>query len=100
MAVYLYKPPTWRNPVPMEKGSALVVGVTTSTTVYRLNGTWYNVQSPGNDDPDLTLVDVEPRTGLLMYFNKPTVVPEELHDELLAVAPADSSWTEGSLTQL
>lgn len=93
MSVYLYKPPSWRNPAQFEK-SALVVGVTTSTTVYRIDGTWYNVQSPGNEVD----ADVDARTGLRLYFNKPTVVPGSLHDELAAIQPADVSWTEGSLT--
>lgn len=40
MAVYLYKPPSWRNPVQFD-GFALGY-VDTSTTVYRVNGVWYN----------------------------------------------------------
>ena len=99
MAVYLYTPPTWRNPVQFED-SALVAGVTTSTVVYRLNNTWYNVESLGIDNPVVADVDVDDRTGLRLLFIKPTVVPGSLHDELAAVEPANDSWTEGTLTLL
>lgn len=93
---YLYKPPTWRNVV-MLKGS-LRAGITTSTCVYRQNGVWHNVLSTGMDNP--VVADCDVVAGLLLFFTKPMVVPDELHDELAALEPADPSWTPGSLTLL
>lgn len=98
MAVYLYKPPTWRNPVPMR--GALIVGISTSTCVYRQGGVWHNVLSSGMDDPVVADVDVDADSGLRLFFTKPMVVPDSLYDGLLALEPADPSWTPGSLTLL
>ena len=111
MAVYLYRPPTWRN-VAIIEGS-LRYGVPTSTCVYRQGGVWHNIQDAGIDqpvvadcdvwvdpDPDLSLN--RPAPTLRLFFTKPMVVPGELHDELAAnaITPADPSWTPGSLTLL
>jgi hypothetical protein len=79
---------------------SLRYGVNTSTTVYRLNGQWFNVQDAGMDAPVITDVDVDAATGLRLYFTKPMVVPGSLHDELSAITPADPSWTPGTLTLL
>lgn len=92
---YLYTPPSWRNPVRM--GGALVPKVTTSTLVFRLGGVWHNQLTARMDDPIVANVDVDP-SGLLLFFVGPTVVPDSLYAELSAVAPADPSWTAGSLT--
>lgn len=105
MAVYLYKPPTWRNVFVFERGHALRAGITTSTCVYRIDGVWYNVQSPGMDDPVVADVDVwvDPSNAanqLRLFFVRPMVVPGALYDELAAITPADPSWTPGSLTLL
>lgn len=98
MSVYLYRPPTWRNATSLE--GALIVGVTTSTVVYRQEGEWFNVAVAGMDNPDPAQCDMDTRTGLRLFFDKPMVVPGSLHDELAAVEPADTSWTPGSLTLL
>lgn len=98
MSVYLYKPPTWRNVVPM--GGALNPGITTSTCVYRQDGVWHNVITAGMDNPVVTDCDVDAATGLRLFFTKPMVVPGSLHDELAAIEPAEDSWTPGSLTLL
>lgn len=94
---YLYWPPTWRDHVIM-RGS-LRTYVDSSTTVYRVGGQWFNVLTPGMDTPSLNSVDVDP-SGLVLYFNTPTPVPANLHDELAAVQPADPSWSPGSLIPL
>lgn len=99
MSVYLYAPPQWQN-VTVIAGMALRTKIPTSTTVYRLGGVWHNVLSPGMDQPVISDVDVDPDTGLRLYFTKPMVVPGSLHDELAALQPADPSWTPGSLTLL
>jgi hypothetical protein len=52
------------------------------------------------DAPVITDVDVDAASGLRLYFTKPMVVPGSLHDELLAITPADPSWTPGTLTLL
>lgn len=101
MSVYLYTPPSWRNPAPM--GGALVVGVRTSTCVYRVGGVWHNQMNAGMDNPVMANVDVIDIPGagsLRLFFTKPMVVPGSLHDELAAISPADPSWTPGSLTLL
>lgn len=98
MAVYLYTPPQWRNVQVME--GALRYGVLTSTVVYRQGGVWHNVMTAGVDNPVVADVDIEPRTGLRLFFTKPMVVPEDIHDELAALAPADPSWSAGVLTLL
>lgn len=98
MSVYLYRPPSWRNIVPM--GGPLNIGVTTSTVVWRQGGVWFNAMTAGIDSPVVASVDVDAGTGLRLFFNKPLVVPDTLHDELAALAPADPSWTPGSLTLL
>lgn len=95
---YLYKPPTWRNVATVER--SLRYGVTTSTVVYRQGGVWFNIQTAGVGSPDVAGVDVDAATGLRLFFTKPMVVPDSLHDELAAVQPADASWTPGSLTLL
>ena len=96
--VYLYTPPLYYRHQVMR--GALRYRISTSTTVYRLGGVWNNVLSPGISNPDPAACDVEPRTGLRLYFNKPVVVPVEIHDELAALEPADPTWTPGSLTLL
>lgn len=98
MAVYLYKPPTWRNQATIR--GALRYGVTTSTVVWRSGGVWFNSLEGGIDSPVDTAVDVDAATGLRLFFNKPMVIPGSLHDELAALQPADPSWTPGSLTLL
>lgn len=103
MSVYLYTPPTWRNYAVM--GGALRCSVNTSTCVYRQGGVWTNVQAPGMDLPVVSDVDiwVDPANAantLRLFFTKPMVVPGDLHDELLALQPADPSWTSGTLTLL
>lgn len=100
--VYLYTPPTWRNVVQLE--GALHCGITTSTCVYRQGGVWHNVITPGMDVFDLP-IDVwvdpgNPANTLTLLFTKPMVIPGDLYAELAALAPADPSWTAGSLTLL
>lgn len=95
-SVYLYTPPTWRNSIPME--GALVIGFPVSTLVYRLGGTWHNQLNGDPDNPVVADCDIESTTGLLLYFTTPVVVPDALHDELAALAPADPNWTPGVLT--
>ena len=93
---YLYSPPTWRNVALME--GALRYGVPTSTVVYRTGGVWHNVMTAGMDDPAKT-ADVD-SSGLVLFFTRPTVVPDSLFAEMSANAltPADSSWSVGTLT--
>lgn len=98
MSVYLYTPPTWRNPSVM--AGSLRCGVATSTVVYRLNGVWFNQMTAGMDQPVIKDCDIDEASGLRLFFNKPMVVPGSLHDELAALQPADPSWTPGSLTLL
>lgn len=97
MAGYLYSPPTYRQHFVMK--GALRSYIDVSTTVYRLGGVWFNVLSPGMDDPVIAGLDVA-SDGTLCYFGTPSVVPAELHDGLAALQPADSSWTPGTLTAL
>jgi hypothetical protein len=78
---------------------SLRYGVSTSTLVYRQAGQWINVQDPGMDAPIVTNVDTD-ASGLKLYFDRPTVVPDTLFAELSGVAPSDPSWTPGSLTHL
>lgn len=96
--VYLFVPPLWRNPVPM--GGALIVGIRTSTVVYRQDGIWHNVMTAGMDSPVVADVDIDAATGLRLFFTKPMVVPGHLYDELAALQPADASWTPATLTLL
>lgn len=79
---------------------ALRAGITTSTLVYRQGGTWYNQLEAGMDMPDVTQVDTDAASGLLLFFTRPTVVPDSLYAEMSANAltPADPSWTPGTLT--
>lgn len=98
MAVYLYSPPTWRHVQVME--GALRYGVATNTLVYRQGGVWYNQQNAGMDQPVVADCDTDAQSGLRLFFTKPMVVPDWLHDELAALQPADPSWTPGSLTLL
>jgi hypothetical protein len=95
---YLYKPPTWRNAASL--AGSLVYGITTSTIVYRQAGIWINIQSAGFDAPKMSDVDVEPRTHLLLFFDRPSIVPDEVQPGLAALQPADPSWTPGSLVLL
>jgi hypothetical protein len=94
---YLYTPPTYRMVATVER--SLRYGVSTSTLVYRMGGQWTNVQDPGMDAPVVANVDVD-ASGLKLYFDRPTVVPDTLFAELSGVAPTDPSWTPGSLTHL
>lgn len=101
MAVYLYTPPQYRQHFIMER--SLRSYVDTSTTVYRIAGVWSNVLTPGMSAPDPRDCDViRPNTSteLRLYFNKPTVVPDDIHDELAALVQADPSWSAGTLTLL
>jgi hypothetical protein len=93
---YLYSPPTWRNVQTME--GALRYGVPTSTLVYRSGGIWHNTMVSGMDDP-AGHADTD-ASGLLLFFTRPTVVPDSLFAEMTASAltPADPSWTAGTLT--
>ena len=97
MAGYLYKPPTYKQHDTIY--GSLRFHIRSCTTVYRLGGVWFNVQSPGPDNPNPSLCD-KASDGTLCYFNTPTVVPNELHDGLAALQPADSSWLPGTLTAL
>jgi hypothetical protein len=81
-------------------GGALIPSIVTSTVVYRQGGVWYNIHSAGMDTPVVANVDIEPRTGLRLFFSKPMIVPEELFAGLSALQPADPSWTPGILTLL
>lgn len=98
MAVYLYTPPTWRNPIPL--GGALIAGVRTCTLVYRRNGVWVNQMEAGIDNPIVANCDVDPASGLRLYFVRPMVIPDSIVAGLSALQPADPSWTPGSLTLL
>ena len=82
MSVYLYRPPTYKMHQQME--GALRYYIDTSTTVYRKGGVWYNVQSPGESNPDVSSCDVDAASGMLLYWNKPTVIPGALQPELAA----------------
>lgn len=102
MAVYLYRPPTWRKSQMMHSW-ALRYSVPISTCVYRIGGVWHNVMQPGMDDPVVDDVDtITSPNGMpfRLMFVKPTVVPDDLYDGLLALQPADPSWTPGTLTLL
>jgi hypothetical protein len=81
-------------------GGALVVGVTTSTCVYRMGGVWHNQMEARMDDPVVANVDVDAATNLRLFFTKPMVVPGSLYSELSALSPADPTWAPGSLTLL
>lgn len=94
---YLYSPPSWRNVAKFPGARALRFGITTSTVVYRQGGVWTNIQTAGMDQPVVSSCDTDP-SGLLLFFDRPTVVPNSLFTELSALAPADSSWTPGTLT--
>jgi hypothetical protein len=101
MAVYLYAPPSYEQHAIMHK--ALRYHTTVSTTVYRIGGVWHNVLTPGQGAPDPAACDVirpNTSTALRLYFNKPMVIPDDIHDELAALQPADPSWTPGVLTLL
>lgn len=93
---YLYTPPTWRNVVQLER--SLRCGVPTCTLVYRQAGVWHNIHTPGMDNPVVKSVDVD-ASGLVLYFDRPTVVPASLYTEMStnALTPADSSWSPGTL---
>ena len=79
---------------------ALRYYIDTSTTVYRVAGVWHNISSPGEGNPDVSSCDIDAASGLLLYLNTPTAVPDSLHDELAALTPADPSWSPGTLTLL
>jgi hypothetical protein len=85
---YLYTPPTWRLVGQIEK--ALRYGVVRPTVVYRVGGVWHSLQEPGIGNPDVTTVDVA--NGQLLYFDRPTVVPDSLFAELSAIVPANPAW--------
>lgn len=89
---YLYSPPTWRHAFSLD--GALIAGITTSTCVYRQAGVWYNTLDAGPD----VVPDTE--SGTLLFFTRPTVVPDALQAELAAnaITPADASWSPGTLT--
>jgi hypothetical protein len=93
---YRYSPPSYELHTQLER--SLRVHITTSTTTYRLGGVWHNVMSPGEDQPVISAVDVDAATGVRLYFNTPTLVPDSLAGTLAgALAPADPSWTPGTL---
>lgn len=69
---YLYTPPLWDNVAVME--GSLRYKIPTSTTTYKLNGQWYNVQSPGMGMTD----------GADYFFCTPTLVTQALRDEMIA----------------
>lgn len=69
---YLYTPPLWNN-IGVMHGS-LRYKIPTSTTTYRLNGQWYNVQSPGVGVTD----------GADYVFPTPTEIPAALAQEMIA----------------
>lgn len=96
--VWLYTPPQWI--LVSQVMGALCSKVPVSTLVYRMNGTWVNQMGAYMDNPVIKNVDVDAATGLLLYFDRPRVVPGTLYNELLALAPADPTWTQGTLVQL
>lgn len=102
MAVYLYTPPQYRM-TSMMRGS-LRVTIPVSTTVYRKNGVWHNTVcggvNPAPNECDMWIADDRPELRLRLFFTKPMVVPDALHDELLALAPASAAWSAGTLTLL
>lgn len=103
MTVYLYAPPSYRMAQTIE--GSLRYSVPTSTIVYRQGGVWTNQSSAGIGSPVVANCDVwvdpaDSTNRLLLFFCKPMVIPGALHDELLALQPADPSWTAGSLTLL
>lgn len=101
---YRFSPPTWNRILQME--GALVLNVCpVSTLVYRSGGTWFNVQMPGIGQPDVaTQVDTDATTGILLFFTRPTVIPDSLATDPngpgVATTPADPTWTPGSLVHL
>ena len=94
---YLYTPPSYRIVSLFPGARVLRFGITTSTVVYRQGGVWHNQSTAGMDNPVISACDVD-TSGLLLFFDRPTVVPDSLHDALAALQPADPSWTAGSLT--
>jgi len=86
----------WRNPSMM--GWALRASVNTSTVVYRQGGVWYSQEIAGIDQPVIADVDTDAASGLLLFFSRPTVVPDSLHDALAALVQADPSWIPATLT--
>jgi hypothetical protein len=70
-----------------------------STTLYRSGGVWFNVFSPGMGNPDWkTQVDVEPTTGMYLYFNTPITLPDVVAALLPSPLPlGDPTWTPGTL---
>lgn len=92
---YLYTPPEWQNVRAFPGAWALRFSIPTSTCVYRRGGVWVNVLSPGPDDvEDIDIDD----SGLTLFFQTPTVVPDSLYGELAAVQKADPSWSDPTLT--
>lgn len=69
---YLYTPPQWRNVQIME--GALRYGIPTSTVTYKLNGVWYNTQTPAIGETD----------GATWMFYTPTIVDSATAAELTA----------------
>lgn len=92
---YLYTPPMWRHTALFPEAWALIYGFMVSTCVYRLGGVWTNIQTPGMDNP--VVADCDRVGDLLLFFDRPTVVPDSLHDELAALEAADPSWTDPTL---
>ena len=77
---------------------SLRYGVPTCTGVYRIGGTWHNIQVAGLSNPDETTIDVDATTGIKLYFGRPTLVPDSLVSVLTpALTPADPTWTPGTL---
>lgn len=71
-SAYLYSPPTWNN-VGIFAGS-VTYKIPTSTTTFKLNGQWHNVQSPGIGVTD----------GADYIFPTPTEIPASLAQEMIA----------------
>lgn len=98
--VYLYTPPMMRMVYKFPGAWALRFGINTSTIVYRQDGVWHNIAVAGMDNPVVADCDVDAQSGMLLFFNKPMVVPGWLADELVEIEPADLSWSFSTLTQL
>lgn len=98
---YLYTPPTWRNVISMAGRGALRVRFDVSTCVYRRGGVWFNVQDAAEQDVSGFDVWVDPDDAsrtLDLFFTRPTRVPGDIAIELMAVMPANPSWTPGQIT--
>ena len=83
---------------------ALTCGITVSVCVYRQAGEWHQGITVGADVMDTPMdVWVDPDNAanrLTLFFVRPMVVPDALHDELAAIPQADPTWSPASLILL